>query len=224
MFSLATLDYLDELAAHNSREWFEANRARYEQLVREPALAFITAMQPLLASFAPHFQAVPRQGCGSLMRVHRDTRFSRHKTPYKTNIGIQFRHEQARDVHAPGFYLHIATDQCFLGVGCWRPETSDLAKIRTLIAEEPQPWFAACADPSFAAHWRLAGESLKRPPRGYDAGHPAIEDLKRKEFVADAELPFDELIGPGLVNRVGERFAETAPFMRFLCRALGVPY
>lgn len=224
MFSLATLDYLDELAAHNNREWFEANRAHYEHLVREPALAFITAMQPLLASFAPRFQAVARRGGGSLMRVHRDTRFSRHRTPYKTNIGIQFRHEQARDVHAPGFYLHIATDQCFLGVGCWRPEAGDLSSIRTLIAEEPRQWFAACADQSFAAHWRLAGECLKRPPRGYDAGHPAIEDLKRKEFVADAELPFDELISPRLADRVGERFAETVPFMRFLCRALGVPY
>jgi uncharacterized protein (TIGR02453 family) len=224
LFGPATFDFLGDLAAHNQREWFEANRERYEACVREPALAFIAAMAPELARFAPHFRADPRKAGGSLMRVFRDTRFSRDKTPYKTNIGIQFRHELGRDVHAPGFYVHIASDECFLGVGCWRPETTALAKIREHIAEDPARWFRVRDDRRFRAGWQLSGERLSRPPRGYPADHAAIEDLKYKDYVAMAPLAPDEITGPDLVAVVSRRFAAAKPLMAFLCWALDVPY
>jgi uncharacterized protein (TIGR02453 family) len=224
MFSKATLDFLDELAAHNERAWFEANKHRYEAVVREPALVFIQAMAPELAKFAPHFRAEPRKMGGSLMRVFRDTRFARDKSPYKTNIGIQFRHELGKDVHAPGFYVHVATDGCFLGVGCWHPEPDALGRIRDLIAAQPERWFKARNDRKFAAQWELSGDSLSRPPRGYAADHPAIEDLKYKDFVAMAPLGFDEATGAGLAKLAGRRFAAAAPFMAFLCDATGVAY
>lgn len=222
MFTKSTLNFLDDLAAHNDRAWFEANKARYEERVRQPALEFIAAMGPVLEKFAPNFRAEPRKMGGSLMRVFRDTRFSRDKTPYKTNIGIQFRHALGKDVHAPGFYVHIATDECFFGVGCWHPEADALGRIRDLVAAKPQRWFAARDDKKFAARWALAGDSLMRPPRGYVVDHPAIEDLKRKDFVALASLDFEEVVGPGLVKLAGTRFAVAAPFMGFLCDALGV--
>ena len=101
MFSQNTFRFLDELAANNNRAWFEANKKNYELLVREPALDFIEEMAPVLASFAPSFRAEPRKAGGSLMRVYRDTRFSRDKTPYKTNIGIQFRHLHRRAISRP---------------------------------------------------------------------------------------------------------------------------
>ncbi len=222
MFTKATFRFLDDLAANNERAWFEANKARFEGLVREPALEFVTAMGPVLEEFAPNFRAEPRKMGGSLMRVFRDTRFSRDKTPYKTNIGIQFRHALGKDVHAPGFYVHIATDECFFGVGCWHPEADALGRIRDFIAAKPERWFAVRDQRKFAARWQLTGESLTRPPRGYAIDHPAIEDLKRKDFVALAPLGFDETHGPGLVKLAGARFAVAAPFMRFLCDALGV--
>jgi len=223
MFSDATFVFLEELAANNERNWFEANKERYERLVREPALAFIAAMAPALAKFAPSFRAEPRKVGGSLMRVFRDTRFSRDKTPYKTNIGIQFRHALGKDVHAPGFYVHIANDGCFFGAGCWHPEPEALGRIRDLVAAKPDQWFKARDERKFASVWSLAGDSLSRPPRGYAADHPAIEDLKRKDFVALAALDFDEAARPGLVKLAGSRFAAAAPFMGFLCEALGVP-
>ena len=224
MFSKATLGFLDELAANNDRAWFEENKPRYEELVREPALEFIAAMAAPLAKFAPHFRAEPRKMGGSLMRVFRDTRFARDKSPYKTNIGIQLRHELGKDVHAPGFYLHIATDECFFGAGCWHPEADALGRIRDLIAAQPKRWFAARDDKKFAAHWALAGDSLTRPPRGYAADHAAIEDLKRKDFIGLAALSFTEATGPGLVKLATERFATAAPLMKFLCEAQGVQY
>ena len=138
MFSEATFAFLADLAANNNRAWFEANKPRYEALVREPALDFIEAMGQQLAVFAPHFRADARKLGGSLMRVYRDTRFARDKTPYKTNIGIQFRHDLGKDVHAPGFYVHVSEYECFLAVGCWRPESDALARIRAYIAEKPE--------------------------------------------------------------------------------------
>ncbi|MDP1611884.1 MAG: TIGR02453 family protein [Sulfuritalea sp.] len=224
MFSKATFRFLEELAANNERAWFEENKPRYEALVREPALEFIAAMAPQLEKFAPHFRAEPKKMGGSLMRVFRDTRFARDKSPYKTNIGIQFRHELGKDVHAPGFYMHIASDECFFGAGCWHPEPDALGRMRDLIAAKPERWFAARDDRKFAAHWTLAGDSLTRPPRGYAADHKAIEDLKRKDLIGLAALSFDEAIGPGLVKLAAQRFAAAAPLMKFLCEAQGVQY
>lgn len=224
MFSSATIDFLAELAANNNRGWFEANKPRYEALVREPALDFVAAMGPLLGAFAPHFRADPRKVGGSLMRVYRDARFSRDKTPYKTNIGIQFRHELGKDVHAPGFYVHLCADECFLAVGCWHPDAQALGRLRDFIAQYPEKWFAACDDPGFAGQWRLSGDSLKRPPRGYAADHAAIEDLKRKDFVAIAPLSFADVTAPRLVRLAAERFAASRPLMKFLCDALVVNY
>ncbi len=224
MFTKSTFSFLDELAANNNRAWFEENKSRYELLVREPAFDFIEAMEPALKSFAPNFRAEPRKVGGSLMRVFRDTRFSRDKTPYKTNIGIQFRHSLGKDIHAPGFYVHIAADECFFAAGCWHPEPDALAKMRDRMAKKPEKWFAARNDKKFIAQWELWGESLTRPPRGYAADLPAIEDIKRKDIVALAPLSMKEVTGKGLVALAEKRFTETVPFMQFLCLALDVPY
>ena len=115
-FEKKTIKFLTELGANNNREWFKANKTRYEEDVLDVALRFIQSMQDPLSEFAPHFTAVPTRISGSLMRVYRDTRFSHNKLPYKTNIGIQFRHERARDVHSPGYYVHIDPDEVFVGV------------------------------------------------------------------------------------------------------------
>lgn len=224
MFSKATFSFLDELADNNNRAWFEENKSRYEALVREPALDFIEAMEPVLKSCAPNFRAEPRKVGGSLMRVFRDTRFARDKTPYKTNIGIQFRHALGKDVHAPGFYVHIATDECFFGAGCWHPESDTLGKIRDLVAQKPEKWLAARDDKNFTAQWKLAGDSLIRPPRGYAAEHPAITDIKRKDFIALSPLSIKEVTGKSLVALAEKRFTEARPLMKFLCEALEVAY
>jgi uncharacterized protein (TIGR02453 family) len=224
LFTKATFKFLNELAANNERAWFEANKPRYEELVREPALEFIAAMEPALKKFAPCFRADARKQGGSLMRVFRDTRFSRDKTPYKTNIGIQFRHALGRDVHAPGFYVHIAPDECFFGAGCWHPDPATLGRLRDHIAGAPLQWFAARDDKKFTAQWELWGDSLTRPPRGYDPAHPAIADIKRKDFVGLAPLTAAEVTGGDLVKLAGKRFAEAVPLMRFLCAAAGVQY
>src|SRR5678815_2121248 len=107
-FSDETFAFLGELEEHNQRDWFEANKSRYERVVREPALAFVRDMGRRLAEVAPALRADDRKVGGSMMRVHRDTRFSKDKSPYKTNVGIQFRHEAGKDVHAVGLYVPVS--------------------------------------------------------------------------------------------------------------------
>jgi uncharacterized protein (DUF2461 family) len=99
-----------------------------------------------------------------------------------------------------------------------------LGHIRDLITANPKRWFAVRDDRKFAAHWTLTGDSLTRPPRGYAAGHPAIEDLKRKDFIGLAPLSFPDATGPGLVKLAAGRFAAAAPLMKFLCEAQSVQY
>lgn len=158
------------------------------------------------------------------MRVYRDTRFSKNKTPYKTNIGIQFRHEAAKDVHAPGYYVHIDPKQVFLGAGMWRPHSEPLGQIRQRIAEKDKEWLAASRDRSFCRHFELGGESLLRPPRGYAKDHPMIEDLKRKDFIAVKYLTLDDATDPGFQRKVLTAFRAATPHMQFLCKAVDVPY
>jgi len=139
-FSPAPFRFLRELKANNDREWFAANKDRYEADVRGPALDFVADMAPHLERISPHFVADPRPAGRSLFRIHRDTRFSRDKSPYKTYVGVQFRHELAKDAHAPGFYLHLEPKGVFVGAGTWRPDAPALAKIREAIARRPEGW------------------------------------------------------------------------------------
>jgi uncharacterized protein (TIGR02453 family) len=222
-FTTGTFTFLRDLAGHNDREWFAANQDRYERLVREPALDFITDFAGPLASISEHFTADARKAGGSLFRIHRDTRFSRDKTPYKTNTGMQFRHVAARDVHAPGFYLHIEPRACFAGVGIWRPEAAVAGRIRTAIADDPDAWAAATGG-GFREAWTLEGETLKRPPRGFDPDHPLVDDLRRKDFVAAVPLTQRRVTAEGFLEDYAGLCRAGAPFMAFLCRALGLAF
>lgn len=223
-FTESTLGFLRELERNNNREWFKANKARYEEQVLDVALRFIQSMQEPLARIAPHFVAVPTRVGGSLMRVYRDTRFSKNKLPYKTNIGIQFRHELAKDVHSPGYYVHIEPGNVFLGAGMWRPDSEPLLAIRQRIANKPVEWQRTMADKTFRRHFQLGGESLKRPPRGFDGDHPCIDDIKRKSFIAVKEMAPEAYLNPRFQQQVETAFKAAAPFMRFLCKAVGVPF
>lgn len=224
MFTLATFEFLAELGLNNERAWFDAHRDRYERDVREPARAFVRAMRPRLEALSPHFLADDKKVGGAVMRQHRDTRFSADKRPYKTHVGIQFRHAQGKDIHAPGFYVHVGPDELFLGVGLWRPPSDALAKIRAHIDAEQAAWRAIVAAPAPTAAYRQGGESLKRAPRGYANDHPLVDELKRTSFILIADLDADTVIGPGFVDHVAGRFATAAPYMRTLCAALDAPF
>lgn len=223
-FKPETVSFLKKLSVNNNREWFNANKSRYEEQVLDVALEFIQSMQDPLAEISPHFVAQATRTGGSLMRVYRDTRFSKDKTPYKSNIGIQFRHEQAKDVHSPGYYVHVDPKQVFLGVGMWRPDSDPLRAIRQRIAAKPAEWKRTTGDAKFRRHFELGGESLLRPPKGFDKDHELIEDIKRKSFIAVKYLETKDCLSPQFQRKVETAFKAGTDYMRFLCKAVGVPF
>ena len=223
-FDKASIAFLEELSANNNREWFKANKARYDEQVLDVALRFIQSMQDPLAEIAPQFTAIPQRVGGSLMRVYRDTRFSKNKLPYKTNIGIQFRHQRAKDVHSPGYYVHIDPERVFLGVGMWRPDADSLRAIRERIVAKPSEWKSALLDAKFRRHFELGGESLTRAPRGFDNDHELIEDIRRTSFIAVKDLDVEDCLKPQFQRKVETSFAAATPFMTFLCKAVKVPF
>ena len=216
--------FLSELSDNNNKDWFEANRERYELEVREPALAYIAAMQEPMAKISSQFQVEPKKMGGSLMRIHRDTRFSKDKSPYKTNVGIQFRHATGCDVHAPGFYIHLSPDENFFGVGTWHPAGNALAAIRTAIQKNPKDWQKSAGDKAFRGRFDLAGDSLKRAPPGIDPEHPLIDDLKRKDFISVQEFDPGLTTSQDFVKESVSAFKAARPFMKFLCDAIGVAF
>jgi len=223
-FGSDTLEFLVELKNNNDKRWFDANKQRYEDHVREPALAFIRDMGGKLGKVSKHLRASDKKSGGSLMRVYRDVRFSKDKTPYKTNVGIQFRHELGKDVHAPGAYVHLGLDGCFLGIGMWHPESKALQKIREAIVADPKRWKKVSTSKKLLGSWRSGGESLKRPPRGFDKEHAFIDDLKRKDHILVADMSVEEAESPKLVDMCVKRFAAAKPHTAFLCDAIDVPF
>lgn len=222
-FGPGLMTFLKELAANNRKAWFEEHKARYEAEVREPALALIRAFAPRLERISPHFVASDRKVGGSLMRIHKDVRFSKDKSPYKTNLGIQFRHEAGKDVHAPGFYVHVEPSGCFLAAGMWHPESGALRAVREAIVADPAGWKRVRDGKAFRRRWDLAGDALKRAPKGFDPDHPLIEDLRRKDHVAVADLDPKLLTSPDLEKHLAETFRAAKPYMAFQAAALDLP-
>ena len=216
--------FFRELARNNNREWFQANKEGYEAQVREPLLQFVRDFEPALHRISPNFVADARRTGGSLFRLHRDVRFSKDKSPYKTAAGIHFRHDSGRDVHGPGYYLHLEPGNLFAGAGIWHPDSNTLGLLRTFIADKSEGWLQAVEDKEFAAHFSLDGDRLKRPPRGFDPEHPLIEDLKRKDFIGVSQLTQKEVCADGFLDRFSARCRAAAPFMEYLTMAVGLPW
>lgn len=219
-FTPALFRFLRDLQEHNDREWFQVNKERFESDVREPMLAFIMAFADPLQRLNGHFLADPRPAGGSMFRIVRDTRFSKDKSPYKTNVGAQFRHlECPRDVHSPGFYLHLEPGGCFVGAGLWHPDAGSLRKVRERIVSHGKEWQALAK-----AGLDVQGDSLQRVPQGFDPKHPLAEALKLKDFYTDATLSEKDVCAPDFLARFTDICRQNLPLMAFLTKALELPW
>ncbi len=212
--------FLKDLKAHNEREWFQANKARYEADARDPVLRLVAACSGPLAGISRQVEADPRPSGGSLFRIYRDTRFSRDKSPYKTHLGVNFRHRSAAagGVHGPGFYLHFEPGGCFAGGGLWHPEPEALLRVRQGIVARAAAWR------KLRAGLEIEGEALKRVPQGFDPDHPCAEDLKLKDFYVSTGFRDAEVLAPDFPDRLFGALREAAPLVAFLSKALDLPF
>ncbi len=217
--------FFKELAKHNERAWFEANKQRYKDVVVNPLSDFMSAIAPRVAKISKQIVVDPRPNGGSMFRIYRDVRFGKDKRPYKENAGCQFRHALGKDAHAPGFYMHFAVDEVFFGGGLWMPEPDALNKIRHAIAGDAKAWKKIVGDKAFAKTFGgVRGDALSRPPKGFDADHACIDDIKRKSFFAMHESSAKIAQSPALLDEVEATFKTAKPLMKFLCDAVGAAF
>jgi uncharacterized protein (TIGR02453 family) len=216
--------FLRELKAHNKRDWFLKNKSRYEADVRDPVLHLIAEIRPRLSKVSPHFVVDPSPTGGSMMRIYRDTRFSKDKSPYKTAVSAHFWHGHGEEGMTPAFYVHLEPGRSFVGGGVWRPIPEGVQKIRQAIVARSGAWGKAVSGRTFGTGCGMAGESLKRPPAGFDPAHPFIDDLKRKDFAISLSVKDSDLAGAKACDTVVQGLKSAAPFIRFVTEALGLPF
>ena len=217
-FSPEVFVFLRQLKRHNDREWFAKNKARYQTSIVEPALSFISRFAPYLGRISPHFVADARPTRGSLFRIYRDTRFSPDGLPFKTHVGIHFSHASGKDAHAPVFYLHLEPDSCFVAAGIWHPDNRALTRVRTAIAHDMEQWAKV------RKKLTLEGDKLSRPPRGFDASHPFIDDLKMKDFVTSVPLSEEQICSAKLMRDFASACRKMSPLVEFTTKALGLKF
>lgn len=221
LFGAGLFRFLEDLKAHNDREWFKENKGRYEAEARDPMLRLIAGFSGSLAGINRHFMADPRPVGGSMFRINRDTRFSKDKSPYKTHIAAHFpyRAPTAGGVHGPGFYLHIEPGASFAGGGLWHPDPDSLFKVREAIATKSRAWKTIKG-----SGLDIKGDALKRVPQGFDPSHLWAEDLKLKDFYTATDLSDAQVLAPDFPESVGRACRQAASLVAFLCKALDLPW
>ncbi len=228
-FRPAALKFLRSLARNNKREWFQANRERYELGVKRPLQILVEEIDARLGEIAPEMTGNPKR---SIFRIYRDVRFSKDKSPYKTNAAAWFYHRDAGHavgtaaVHGgAGFYFQIAPRECIVAGGIWMPPTAALKTLREAIAKDPESLESILRQSAFKrAFGALSQEALlKRTPRGFAPDHAAATLLRYKSFTVSRGLSEAEILSPKLPDIVARRYATMLPFVRWLNRVLGLP-
>ena len=225
-FRPAAMSFFRRLKRRNTRDWFEANRDLYEDSVRRPLQALVEEVDVRLARVAPEILGDPRR---SIFRIHRDIRFSRDKSPYKTHAACWFYHRDAgRGVGSEaeggaGFYFHLSPEGSFLGGGLWHPPRSALTRIREALAETPGRFAKIVKAPSFRRRFGALDDEdvLKRLPKGFEPGHPAEAWLRYQSFTAGRELSSREALSPRLPDLLARDYAALLPLVRWLNQAIG---
>ncbi|MES2682743.1 MAG: DUF2461 domain-containing protein [Pseudomonadota bacterium] len=236
-FTPASFKFLKALKANNNKPWFAEHKAEYEACVKAPCLTFITDLAAPLSKISAQMIANPKPIGGSLFRIHRDARFSADKSPYKTHAGMSFYHAATKAtaraegqnammgrLDAPGFYLHIEPGECFVGGGLWHPQGDTLKRVRGYMVSNPASWRKATQGKPFSNYFTLEGDSLQRPPQGYDPAHELITDLKRKDFIGSAKLTQAQVCSDELLPLVLSHYKALAPMIDWLCGAIDLDF
>ena len=216
---VALVQFLAELEQNNTKTWFEANRPRYDAL-RADFADLVDEVIFGVATFDPRIAGVAAKDC--MFRIHRDIRFAKDKSPYKTQFSAALS-ETGRRGHSPAYYFQVDHQaQLFTAGGVWMPETERLNRIRAYIATFPRRLQDVLDDPTFRATFEtLDGPRLTRPPKGYDDTTPLLDMVKLKSFTLGREADAGTLDDDTAVPRIVDTFRAMHPFIAWLRDALG---
>jgi uncharacterized protein (TIGR02453 family) len=207
----ATLQFLKDLGNNNNREWFQANKDRYETALANMK-QFTAAVEKALGE-TDHLEG------GKMFRIYKDTRFSKDKTPYKNNFGTAFSRATSR--LRGGYYLHIEPRASFVGGGFWQPNPDDLKRIRDEFAMDAKPIRAIIADPVFQKYFgKLDGDEVKTAPKGYDKDSPAIDLIRKKSFVVSRPFSDEAVTSDAFLQEVKLTFEAMRPYFDYMSEVL----
>lgn len=220
MLQPRTLAFLSDLKANNNKPWFDANRPAYES-ARADFIALVTQLLDGLASIDTAIGETPLQAKNCIFRINRDVRFSTNKSPYKSNFGAWF-NAGGKQSPTAGYYLNLEPGGSFVAGGLYMPDAGMLATVRQEIDYNLADFEQILTQPTFVKQFGQLNRDdvLQRPPKGYDAGNPAIEYLKLKSFTASRPLADAALTKPDLVKQVLTAFGSLQPLVTYLNTAL----
>ncbi len=211
------LRFLEELAAHNQKEWMDAHRDWYQKSRRD-FLELVDDLLVELVKLEPGLEPLRPKDC--VFRQNRDIRFSANKSPYKVNMAAYFA-EGGKKSTLPGYYLHLQPGESFLAGGIWMPPAEVLKKIRQEIDYSGGELEKIIQEPSFHERFgEIEGERLKTSPRDYPIDHPFIDLLRLKSFIVTFPLSDRDIVSPGLVEKIMGNFTLMRPFQDFLAKAV----
>ena len=215
MIEKATLRFLSDLKKNNVKEWFDANRKRYEA-AKQDIYRTVEKLITAIGAYDENIAVLQLKDC--TFRINRDIRFAKDKTPYKTNIAGYFSKGGKKSDFA-GYYLHIEPGQSFAAAGCWWPEAKQLAAIRQEIDYNFDNWKKITSAKKFKTVFPegvAKKDTLLRAPKGYDEENPAIGFIKMKSFVAYRQLTDAELQDKNFVKNIAAVFNAAKPMIDFL--------
>lgn len=209
--------FLKNLEKNNNKEWFDAHKKEYETL-RKQWLEFVSEAIKSMGKVDPDLQDLEPKNC--MFRINRDVRFSANKDPYKNNFSMILQ-KGGKKSEAGGYYLHIQPGACFIAAGAWQPMPPKLAAIRQEIDYNAKEFVKLVTDKNFVKHFgKLGGETLQRPPKGYEADNPVIQFIKHKSFIAECKISDKEVMDAGFIKAMTEKFKAFKPMQDFLNRAI----
>ncbi len=219
MLAKETLDFLSKLEKNNSRDWFLKNKSAFGS-ASDNIVAFTGSLITQIGKFDPDVSGIDPKTC--VFRIYRDIRFSKDKSPYKTNLGAYIA-PGGRKSMQPGYYFHIQPGRCFFAGGKHMPDGPELQKIRTSINSELAAFKKIVEKKGYRKLFgELRGDRLKSPPKGFDPESPAIEYLKLKEFMAFLEFPNDKVVTesefPKSLAKVAKEMYPLIAFLRNVLR------
>ncbi len=215
-FSPANFQFLTDLQANNTREWFGLHKNRYEAA----QLEMLAIAQALIQGFAEIDEAIAQlKAKDTMFRIYRDTRFASDKAPYKTNLSL-YLNRGGKKAEMAGYYFHFQPGASFVAGGCWLPASDKLAAIRQEIDYNPVEFRGIVQSPAFANGLKLGGESLKTSPKGYAADHPEIEFLKMKSFIATRPFTDEAVVATSFIADLLATCKQIKPLVDFLNRSI----
>lgn len=210
--------FFRQLRRNNNRDWFLAHKDVFEQKVKLPMVGLVRALAGEVRKFAPEIETEPSK---AIYRIYRDTRFSRDKSPYKTQIAASFNQRGLARHASAGLYFHISAEEVLIAGGMYMPGSAELRAVRSRTAKRPEELRKIVGGQKFRKLFGgLEGEQLKRVPAGYPADHPAADLLRYKQYLAWATHPASLAEGPGLLPAVIEHFRAMMPLVRYLNASL----